>query len=148
MYKKILIFVLLVGLGLVSCDKQSPGDEYDFSNAVSPYVTLDNEEDIFVEPDSEAGIVFRMRSALQEKVELIYNASGAINLSNQKVAIERNRLTAEVKLTIPASTPTPSEIKVAIVSAKTEKGTELRIGQVKPENEYVIINVVDEADLP
>ena len=146
--KKILFFLLLpAACMVVSCEKaESPGDNYDFSNSLPPYVTLSSTAAKTVRQGNSTTVNFVMRTALQEAVTVYYNISGAVNLTNQTVVIERDKTTATATINIPAGVIVPpattATATLTLVKAVKADGTLLTIGQRNtPATQKVTINI-------
>lgn len=116
-----------------ACDKTSPGDNYDFSNSMPPYVTISNLTERTVYQDTTLNITFQMRTALQQNVTVTYTVTGAVNLPDQTVVINRDKTTAVAPVTIPPNTiTTPGDTATAtltLLKAVTDGGKNLTIGQ-------------------
>jgi hypothetical protein len=146
--KKIFLLLAISGGLLTSCEKEdSPGDNYDFSNTLPPYVTLSSTATKTVAQGGSTTFNFVMRTALQEAVTVYYNVTGDVNLTNQTVVIDRDKTTATASVTIPAGTITPpattATATLTLVKAVTASGRELTIGQRNtPATQKVTINIV------
>lgn len=131
--------VLVVVLG--SCGKEELGRDYDFSDAVEPYIVI-AKAGIDATPESTATVRFTMRTGLSKPVTVKYNVSGSVDLGDQTATFSRYATTKDVEIAIPAGTATPSETVVKLVSATKEDGTPLVIGRYGvAEGEMVTITI-------
>lgn len=115
-----------------SCKKAySPGDNYDFSNSLPPYITIRTTA-LTVKQGATATFAFTLRTALQQPVTVVYSVSGAITLVNQTATIARDAVTGNGSFVVPANTivapATTATATVTLVSATTADGTKLTIG--------------------
>ncbi|MBO9683124.1 MAG: hypothetical protein J7502_10740 [Flavisolibacter sp.] len=144
---KLFITLLVITLGIQACDKKDAGTKgFDFSNTIAPYVALSSTSAKTVKQDTSIKFTFQMRTALQENVTVTYNVTGAVNLSNQTVVIERNKTSAVATVSIPANTITPpnttAQAVLQVVKAVTASGRQLTLGQKNtPDKEKVTINI-------
>lgn len=124
--KKILMAILILSACFQACDKTSPGDNYEFSNALPPYVTISSLTPITVYQDTTLNVTFQMRTSLQQTVTITYNVAGAVNMPDQTVVINRDKTSAVAAVTIPGTTATAT---LTLVKAVTADGKSLTIGQ-------------------
>jgi len=115
-----------------SCKKEySPGNNYDFSNSLPPYITIRTSA-LTVKQGNTATFAFTLRTALQQAVTVVYSVSGAITLANQTATIPKNTLTANGSFVVPAGTivspATSATATVTLISATAADGTKLTIG--------------------
>ena len=90
MKKIIILFSILVITVLQACKKDpSPGDNFDFSNSLAPYVTITSLDDVEVEPGKVASIDLQMRTSLQQKVTVTYKVEGAINIPSATAVFDK-----------------------------------------------------------
>ena len=147
--KNIFILLICSTIGLQGCDKNGPGDSYDLSNPIAPYVALSSTADIEVVQGDDAKVIFSVRTAFQQKVTVYYHVTGAIELADQTATIERNKTSVAIFIPTPAdiiTTPgTTEEAMVTLTKATTEGGRELTIGQRNdPETQHVNIVIGDQ----
>ncbi len=146
---KILIGILfLTAVFFQACNKTSPGDNYDFSNSLPPYVTISNLAGRTVYQDTTLNFTFQMRTSLQQAVTVTYEVTGAVNLTNQTVVINRDKATAVAAVTIPGNiitTPgTTATATLTLLKAVTADGKNLTIGQTNdPTTQRVDINITE-----
>lgn len=131
--KKLIYICLLMPLAFQSCKKEfSPGDNYDFSNSLPPYVAFRALTPITVKEGASASLPFGMRTSLQQTVTVTYSVTGAVNLANQMFVIPKEATSANGSVAIPAGTivapATTATATVTIVKAVKEDGTALTIG--------------------
>ena len=146
--KKLIIYIclLLPVVAFQSCKKEySPGDNYDFSNPLPPYVAFSSTANVNVALNANgttagsAAIEFITRTALQQDITVTYSVTGALTLTNQTVVIPKNTTSTTIPAVAPSTTPTPHRITVpantapgtavvTLVSAKAADGTALTIG--------------------
>lgn len=132
--KRILITILILSAACFqACDKTSPGDNYEFSNALPPYVTISSLAPITVYQDTTLNFTFQVRTSLQQTVTVTYDIAGAVNMPNQTVVINRDKTTAVAAVTIPGNIITTPGITatatLTLVKAVTADGKSLTIGQ-------------------
>lgn len=146
--KKILFFFSLLALGILpSCEKSdSPGDNYNLSNTLPAYVTLSSTAAKTVRQGNSTTFTFQMRTAMQQAVTVYYDVTGAVNLTNQTVVIDRDKLSAVATVNIPANTiVAPATSATAVLTVKkavAADGTLLTIGQKNtPATQKVTINI-------
>jgi hypothetical protein len=145
--KKIFFAIFILAVFLQSCDKHtSLGDNYDLSNTLPPYVALSSTAAKTVKQGASTTVTFQLRTALQQKVTVTYNVTGAVNLSNQTAVIDRDKTSVVATSNIPANTivapATTATATLTLVKAVTESGTELTIGSKNtPATQKVTINI-------
>ncbi|MEP7259247.1 MAG: hypothetical protein ABI687_12680 [Flavitalea sp.] len=147
--KNIFILLICSTIGFQACDKDGPGDSYDLSNPIAPYVALSSTADIEVVQGDDAKVIFSVRTAFQQKVTIYYHVTGAIDLADQSVTLERNKTSVSVFIPTPGdiiTTPgTTEEAVVTLTKATTESGKDLTIGQLNnPEMQHVSIVIADQ----
>ncbi len=125
--------MLLPVVAFQSCKKEiSPGDNYDFSNSLPPYINI-RTTPLTVKQGATATFAFTMRTAFQQPVTVVYSVSGAVTLANQTATIPKDVVTANGSFVVPANTivapATTATATVTLVSATTADGTQLTIGQ-------------------
>ncbi|SDL88893.1 Calx-beta domain-containing protein [Pedobacter sp. ok626] len=115
---------------LQSCEKKGPGDNYDFSNSLPPYVEISAKTQLSVLEGTNATIAVRLKTAVQEPVVVNYAVSGAFSTTGS-VTIPRGVLSANVTLPIPSTLVPPGSTAVnasfKITGAK-KGSTDLTIG--------------------
>lgn len=132
--KKIFFPIILVLFVLVqSCDKEdSPGDNYDFTQSLPAYVALSSTSAKTVAQGNSTSFTFQMRTAIQQTVTVTYSVTGAVNLANQTVIIDRDKTTASATVMIPNNVITPpatsATAMLTLVKAVTADGKMLTIG--------------------
>jgi hypothetical protein len=118
-----------------SCKKAaSPGDNYDFSNPLPPYVAFKATTGVSVKLAADkttagtAKVAFITRTALQQAITVTYSVTGAVTLANQTIVIPRDATTsADASITIPANT-TPGTAVVTLDKAVAADGTVFALG--------------------
>jgi len=136
--KKLIIYIclLLPLVGFQSCKKAySPGDNYDFSNPLPPYVAFKSTAAVSVKLKADhttagsATFGFLTRTALQQAITVTYTITGgALAAANQTVVIPRDAVTsANVVIAVPANTA-PGTSTVTLNKAVAADGTVLTIG--------------------
>ena len=145
--KKIFFALFILAAVFQSCDKHtSLGDNYDLSNTLPPYVALSSTASKTVAQGASTSVTFQLRTALQQKVTVTYSVTGAVNLPNQTVVIDREKTSVVVPINIPANTivapATTATATLTLVKAVKEDGTELTIGSKNnPATQKVTINI-------
>jgi hypothetical protein len=146
--KKIFFAIIILAAILQACDKhESPGDNYDLSNTLPPYVAFSSTAAKTVKQGASTTVTFQLRTALQQKVTVYYDVTGGgVNLTNQTVVIDRDKTSAAATINIPANAIVPpattAQTTVKLVKAMTESGTMLTIGSKNnPETQKVTINI-------
>ncbi|AFD08380.1 hypothetical protein [Solitalea canadensis] len=129
MRKILFLFSVISVVLLQSCEKDSPGDNYEFTNTLPPYVTIQSLKTVTVVAGESATVNLQMRTSLQQKVTATYKVDGAIKLNDQTVVIERDKTTASISILVPAELAVGSESTLTLVKAVTESGETLTIGQ-------------------
>lgn len=146
---KILIGILIITAAFFqACDKISPGDNYDFSNSLPPYVTISSLAPKTVPQGDTLDFTFQMRTSLQQAVTVSYDVTGAVAVPAQTVVIDRDKTTAVVAIAIPPNTiTTPGDTATAtltLLKAVTEDGKNLTIGQNNvASDQQVVINITE-----
>ncbi|MBL7708827.1 MAG: hypothetical protein JNJ86_07120 [Chitinophagaceae bacterium] len=147
--KKIFFYIITILslLSLQSCDKyESPGDEYDFSQNLPPYVALSSTAAKTVREGTAATFTFQLRTALQQKVTVYYDVTGGgVNLLNQTAVIDRDKTSIAATVNIPVVIVPPATTTTAtltLVKAVADDGTLLTIGSKNnPATQKVTINI-------
>lgn len=146
--KKIIFAFCLLALVGQSCDKHdSPGDDYDLNNTLSPYVTLNSTAPKTVKQGTSTTVTFQLRTAMQQKVTVYYDVTGGgVNLTNQTIVIDRDKTSAIATINIPAgvivSPATTADATLTLVKGVTENGTTLTVGSKNnPETQKVPITI-------
>jgi hypothetical protein len=146
--KKILIIFSVVCLGFQACNKDEAATAgFDFSASLPAYVELSSTAAKTVKQGASTTVTFVMRSAFQQAVTVYYDVTGGgVNLTNQTVVIERNKLTAVATINIPAGVivapNTTATATLTLTKAVTASGTQLTIGQKNiPAAQKVTINI-------
>ncbi|MNJ97119.1 hypothetical protein D3C87_148610 [compost metagenome] len=132
MKKIIILFSILAITVLQACKKDpSPGDNFDFSNSLAPYVTITSLDDVEVEPGKVASIDLQMRTSIQQKVTVTYKVEGAINIPSATAVFEKEAKDITVSLTAPliVAPATSAEATFTLLKAQTADGRALTIGQ-------------------
>lgn len=145
--KKILAIILPLALLIQSCNKDDAGmDGIDLSNSLAPYVELTSTAAKTVQQGTSASVAFQMRVAMQEAVTITYNVSGAVNLSNQTLVIDRNKTTANATVAIPnnviVAPATSAQATLTVTKAQTASGRALTLGaKNEPAKQKLTINI-------
>jgi|GEM_PF-1452839 len=133
--KRIIILISIISITLFfGCKKiDSPGDNFDFSNSIAPYVTIESLDDIEAAPGDEIEFNLQMRTSLQQAVTVTYKMEGAVNVPNATIVIEKEAKEALVSYTIPSNVivapATSATITFTLLKAQTADGKSLTIGQ-------------------
>ena len=133
---------------IISCKQDdSPGDNYEFSNTLPPYVALSSTSTKTVRQGNAATFTFQMRTAMQQAVTITYNVTGAVTLNNQTVVIERDKTSAVATVNIPNGVIVPpattATATLTVVKAVTADGMQLTLGQKNnPASQKVTINII------
>jgi hypothetical protein len=134
--KKLLYICLLLPLvAFQSCKKaHSPGDNYDFSNSLPPYVAFKSTADVKVKLAADhatagsATFAFVMRTGMEQTVTVSYSVSGALTLTGQTVVIAKETVTSpNVVINVPAGTA-PGTAIIKLDKAVTADGKTLTLG--------------------
>ena len=135
--KKLLYICLLLPLVVFqSCKKAySPGDNYDFSNPLPPYVAFKSTATISVKLNADhstagsATFAFITRTSLQQAITVTYTITGGALASAAKTAvIPRDAVTTpNIVIPVPAGTA-PGTSVVTLNKAVAADGTVLTIG--------------------
>ena len=146
--KKIFFAIFILAVLTQSCGKhESPGDNYDLSNTLSPYVALSSVSAKTVKQGASTTFTFQLRTALQQKVTVYYDVTGGgINLTNQTVVIDREKTSAVATVNIPANVivapATSATATLTLVKAVADDGTLLTLGSKNnPTTQKVVINI-------
>lgn len=147
--KKIFFAIFSIVVLLQSCDKhESPGDNYDLTNTLPPYVALSSTAAKTVQQGGSTTVTFQMRTAMQQKVTVYYDVTGGgVNLTNQTVVFDREKTSVNATINIPGNIIVPPATSVkatlTLVKATTENGSLLTIGSKNnPETQKVTINII------
>jgi len=113
-----------------------------------PYVTISNLAERTVYQDTTLNFTFQMRTSLQQPVTVTYEVTGALNMPNQTVVIDRDKTSAVAPVTIPGNiitTPgTTATATLKLLKAVTADGKSLTIGQNNdPGKQMVAINITE-----
>jgi hypothetical protein len=123
--KKIIVLLSLTAAFLLqACEKKGPGDNYDFSNSLPPYVEISDKAQLKVVEGTNAVIQVRLKTAVQEPVIVSYAISGTFATSGT-VTIPRDALVANVTIPIPANTSGNATFKI---TDAVKGSTKLTIG--------------------
>ena len=146
--KKLLFFFSLSVCLLQACIKEDVGmNTIDLSNTMQPYVELTSTAAKTVKQGTATTVAFRMRTGLQQKVTVHYDVTGAVNLPNQTLVLDKEALTGTATINVPAnvivSPATSATATVTLRKAVKEDGTELTIGAKNtPATQTVTLNIV------
>jgi hypothetical protein len=130
--KKITLYILIAlvtGMAFQSCKKASPGDNFDFSNSLPPYVTLTSKSITVASSAASGNVNINVRDVLQQNVTITYNLSGIVTATNQTVVLPKETLSVNVAVNRPTSGTTTGTVNLTIVSAIRADGTPMTIGQ-------------------
>lgn len=122
-----VIFSIITILVFTGCDKENLADNYEITNVLPPYIEFRSLETQNVVKGNNATFVFQSRSGFQKSTTITYSISGVINSPNQTVILNRNTLSVNGSLPIPATTAT-GIATVTLNSAVTEDGKQLTLG--------------------
>jgi hypothetical protein len=146
--KKIFSITMAAALFLLaSCtQKDSPGDNYDFSNSLPAYVALSSTAAKTVRQGTATTFTFQMRTAMQQAVTVYYDVTGGgVNLTNQTVVIDRDKTSIVATVNIPTVIVPPATTATAtltLVKALAADGTLLTIGSKNtPATQKITINI-------
>ncbi|TKC58139.1 hypothetical protein FBD94_19515 [Pedobacter hiemivivus] len=124
--KKIIILMSIVTAFLLqSCEKKGPGDNYDFSDSLPPYVEISSKAQLTIVAGANGTIAVRLKTAVQEPVVVKYAVSGTFTTTGT-VTIPKGVLAANVILPVPIAT-VPGNAAFTITGA-TKGATNLTIG--------------------
>lgn len=140
--KKIFYLLFFIGVFafLQSCDKEGPGDNYDFSNSVAPYVKITSKGARSAKASSTLNIALDMRNSIQEEVTVTYSVSGAVSIASATAKFAREARSLNAPVVIPAGANGAATF--TLLKAVTASGRDLRIGfNNAPEMEKVTINI-------
>ncbi|HZH37745.1 MAG TPA: hypothetical protein VEX65_10730 [Flavisolibacter sp.] len=146
--KKLLFFFSLSACLLQGCIKEDVGmNTIDLSNTLQPYVELTSTAAKTVKQGAATTVAFRMRTGLQQKVTVHYDVTGAVNLPNQTLVLDKEALTGTATINVPANVivapATSATATVTLRKAVKEDGTELTIGAKNtPATQKVTLNIV------
>ena len=129
MIKKISLIVIgfLSIINLSSCDKESPGFNYEFSNTLPPYVALKSKAAVSATKGSTVTFTIQSRTSLQQNTIVKYSVSGVVTLANQSATLLKDKTSVDVSFTVPANAASGTAT-VSIISAAKADGTPLTIG--------------------
>ncbi|MEI9910579.1 MAG: hypothetical protein WDO71_13440 [Bacteroidota bacterium] len=146
--KKIFLYISVLAIfSLSSCDKEdSPGDNYDFSESLPPYVALSSTAAKTVRQGNPVTFTFQLRTAMQQKVTVYYDVTGGgVTLTNQAAIIDRDKTSIIATVNIPTVIVAPATTATAtltLVKAVADDGTLLTIGsRNNPATQKVTINI-------
>ena len=119
----------------------------DLGNTLQPYVELTSTAAKTVKQGTATTVAFRMRTGLQQKVTVHYDVTGAVNLPNQTLVLDKEALTGTATINVPANVivapATSATATVTLRKAVKEDGTELTIGAKNtPATQKVTLNIV------
>jgi hypothetical protein len=147
--KKIFFPLIILLVCLQACSKHdSPGDNYDLSNTLPPYVALSSTAAKTVAQGSSTSVTFQMRTALQQAVTVYYDVTGGgVNLTNQTVIIDRDKTSVVATVAIPNNVIVPpatsATATLKLVKATKADGTLMTIGSKNnPSTQVVTINII------
>jgi hypothetical protein len=133
--KKYFFLIAIVScLSITACDeKESPGDNYDFTNSLPPYVGLSSTAAKTVAQGGSTTVTFNMRTSIQQDVTVHYSLIGDnINLPDQTATILRDKTSVAVTIDIPdnviVSPATDATAVLTLLSASKADGTAMGIG--------------------
>lgn len=146
--KKIFFAIFILAVLIQSCGKhESPGDNYDLTNSLPPYVALSSTSAKTVKQGASTTFTFQLRTALQQKVTVYYDVTGGgVNLTNQTVVIDREKTSAVATVNIPANVivapATSATATLTVVKAMADNGMLLTLGSKNnPTTQKVTINI-------
>lgn len=130
---------------IMGCDKEGPGDNYNFDNKVPPYVALSSTAEVNIEEGATAIIPLEVRTAIQEDLTITLSVSGAIN-ADQTVVLSKGTMSVDAELPIPAGTVVPpataATATVSLSRAISAGGIEFSIGRLNnPETQKKVLNI-------
>jgi ABC-type proline/glycine betaine transport system ATPase subunit len=147
--KKIFLALSVVALfSLSSCDKKdSPGDNWDLSNSLPPYVALSSTAAKTIHQGTSTTVTFQMRTAMQQTVTVTYDVTGAVNLANQTVVFDREKISVNATVNIPNNVIVPpattATATLTLTKAVTADGKMLTIGSKNtPATQKVTLNII------
>lgn len=139
--------LIILSVCVLSCSKKdSPGDNWDFSNTLPPYVALSSTASKTVKQGTSTTVTFQLRTAQQQKVTVYYDVTGGgVNLTNQSVVIDRDKVSSIATINIPnviVAPATSATATLTLVKATNESGTMLTVGsRNNPASQKVTINI-------
>ncbi|NTS43648.1 hypothetical protein HRG84_22400 [Flavisolibacter sp. BT320] len=147
--KRISIILLLFTATLfVACEKDDANTEgIDLSNTLEPYIEFTSTAAKTVKQGASTTVGLTMRTGLQQKVTVYYDVTGAVNLPNQTLVLDREALTGQATINIPANAivapATSATATVTLKKAVKDDGTELTLGAKNaPASQVVTLNIV------
>lgn len=144
--KKILIHLCLIPLLVfVACDKEAPGDNYNFENKVAPYVAFNSTAAVAVKEGATVTVPLEVRTAIQEDLNITLSISGAI-IKEQTVVLPKGTMSVNVPIIVPVGTivspATSATATLALTKAVSANGTEFTIGRLNnPETQKKVLNI-------
>jgi hypothetical protein len=148
MKKITLLLFLFMTMAFVACEKDDAKTEgIDLSNTLEPYIEFTSTAAKTVKQGQSASVGFTMRTGLQQKVTVYYDVTGAVNLPNQTLVLDKEAVTGTATISIPANAivapATSATATVTLKRAVKEDGTELTIGSKnQPESQKVTLDIV------
>lgn len=147
--KRIFVLPLLfTAMLFAACDKDEAMTEgIDLSNTLEPYLEFTSTSAKQVKQGTATTVGFQMRTGLQQKVTVHYDVTGAVNLPNQTLVIDREATTGQATINIPTNAivapATSATATVTLKRAVKEDGTELTLGaKNQPASQVVTLNIV------
>lgn len=129
---KYFVFSFVI-LALASCEKDYPGDSYDFSASVAPFVELAAKTTATVKQGANHTSVVQIRTAFQEDLTVGYQITGDYTASGT-VVLPRNSRTVNLVIAIPAGLVVDPAVSISsvlkIVSATRASGEPVIIGRL------------------
>ncbi|HEV7331561.1 MAG TPA: hypothetical protein VGN63_11025 [Flavisolibacter sp.] len=147
---KRISLILLLGIATVfaACEKDDANTEgIDLSNTLEPYIEFTSTSAKQVKQGTATTVGFQMRTGLQQKVTVHYDVTGAVNLPNQTLVLDREATTGQATINIPANVivapATSATATVTLKRAVKEDGTELTLGaKNQPASQVVTLNII------
>ncbi|RYZ61001.1 MAG: hypothetical protein EOO14_06190 [Chitinophagaceae bacterium] len=143
-----ILFLLFTATLFVACEKDDANTRgIDLSNTLEPYIEFTSTAAKTVKQGASTTLGLTMRTGLQQKVTVYYDVTGAVNLPNQTLVLDREALTGQAAISIPANVivapATTATATVTLKKAVKEDGTELTLGAKNaPALQVVTLNIV------
>ena len=132
--KKILFsLIFLPLLILCSCDKEGPGDNYNFDNVVAPYVAFNSTAGVGAVQGTSLSVPIIVRTAIQEDLNITIAISGAF-VREQSIVLPKGTTSVNASIAIPTgiivAPATSATATLAITRAISASGIEFSIGRL------------------
>lgn len=142
---KKLLYIPFVLFAVIStgCEKDYPGDSYDFSATKAPFVELKSKTAVTVKQGSSFNVTAQVRTAFGSVTTATYQLTGALT-STGNIVIARNKTEGVAAVAVPAGTVPAGQTSVTaqlkLTTAQNADGT-LSIGYLDPAKEVISIKI-------